>query len=152
MAVRSFARKTKQPCIFDLSILQRQKNVSSSCVPRKYITHKAESCTNQRQSTRLIRSGWKYTPTPRSVDGYRGGGRGNWWTAVFTGIFNLSYIFRADCNSRCNVENWKRTILPITCRWAWIRPLFNGTMTFIEWNILLEISDRWWIILKFCFC
>lgn len=149
MAVRSFARKTKQPRVFDLSILQRQKNVSSSCIPRKYITHKAESCTNQRQSTRLIRSGWKCTPTrdlSMDIEGE------NWWTAVFTGIFNLSYIFRANCNSRCNVENWKRTILPITYRWAWIPPLFNGTMTFIEWNILFEILDRWWIILKFCFC
>lgn len=132
-AARSFRSERRNNLVYSICRFSNDRKTS-----RRVAFH--ANITQNRARIRGNRLDWfaRGENAPRSVDGYRG--EKNWWTAVFTGIFNLSYIFRADCNSRCNVENWKEN--DFTCRWAWIPPLFNGTMTFIEWNILLEILDR----------
>lgn len=105
-AARSFRSERRNNLVYSICRFSNDRKTS-----RRVAFH--ANITQNRARIRGNRLDWfaRGENAPRSVDGYRG--EKNWWTAVFTGIFNLSYIFRADCNSRCNVENWKRTILPV---------------------------------------
>lgn len=144
-AARSFRSERRNNLVYSICRFSNDRKTS-----RRVAFH--ANITQNRARIRGNRLDWfaRGENAPRSVDGYRG--EKNCCFHGYIQFVIYIYIFRVDCNSRCNVENWKRTILPITCRWA---SLFNGTTTFIEWNILLEILDRadlnYWNCIKILF-